>query len=239
MPTWTVANSKKSVPRKNSILGMSLIEILVALTLISLIVVSAAQYLIRDDKDTLGEAVTSLEQALRFSQNESILRNSVVRLKIEPDKNPIEYAVEFGPADAFVLPEFNKVLPDEANLSLKDLEKREALIAGISKKFHRVKEFQDENKELDAKVRILGAATTSRPSFVSDIEVDFYVYPNGEKDGGIIILSTGKEMALIEIEPMVNEVKRTFIAIEAKGEDAITQFEQRKSKELYEAWKRK
>ena len=41
----------------------------------------------------LKTAVDDLDRSVRFASNESVLRNTVVRLRISLDKSPIEYTV--------------------------------------------------------------------------------------------------------------------------------------------------
>ena len=67
--------------------GLSLLEILVALTLVSLIVLVAVNYAFDNKRDNIKQAAFDLEQAIRFASNEAILRGSMTRLRFIPKED--------------------------------------------------------------------------------------------------------------------------------------------------------
>lgn len=209
MPTSQVMQSKKKSILKNRD-GFSLIEILISLFLISLIFFSIPSSYTNSETQLLGTTVDDFQRAIRFSSQEAILRNSIVRLKIDLDKTPQEYSVEYGPKDAFVLPEFT----DDTSQSLADEETNKKKNTDLDSKFAKVPEFEDTSRPLDENIRILGVATSYRNALLKTSVANIYFYPSGERDSAIIILSSSVEMAALDIEPYSDKINTMFKAMD-------------------------
>jgi prepilin-type N-terminal cleavage/methylation domain-containing protein len=108
--------------------GFSLIEILVALILASLVFLAVPSGDDTQKHRDLQSAVSDLERSVRFASNESILRNTVVRLRISLDKQPIEYNVEYGPPGNMPLPD----MPEKTSKSLEEDKADQAKIAQLN-----------------------------------------------------------------------------------------------------------
>ena len=68
-----------------------------------------------------------------------------------------------------------------------------------------------------------------------DEKVSLYVYPNGERDAGIIIIASDEEVVGVEIDPFSPKVKRNFKAIEDFDRDLEdVQFDM--AKDMYRTW---
>jgi prepilin-type N-terminal cleavage/methylation domain-containing protein len=91
MPTSAQKTFKKILSHDQ---GFSLIEILVALLLAALIFTALPSSEDSRRHRDLQNAVNDLDRAVRFASNESVLRNTLVRLNVNLDKMPIEYTVE-------------------------------------------------------------------------------------------------------------------------------------------------
>lgn len=190
--------------------GFSLIEILISLFLIALIFFAIPSSFTNSETQILGTTVDDFERAIRFSSQEAILRNSIVRLKIDLDKTPQEYSVEYGPKDAFVLPEFT----DTTSQSLADEEVNKKKNTDLDSKFAKVPEFEDTSRPLDETVRIFGIATSYRNSLLKSSIASIYFYPSGERDSALIIMGTSIEIAALDIEPYSDKINSIFKSID-------------------------
>lgn len=197
--------------------GFSLIEILISLFLIALIFFAIPSSFTNTETQILGTTVDDFQRAIRFSSQEAILRNSIVRLKIDLDKTPQEYSVEYGPKDAFVLPEFT----DETSQSLADDETNKKKNTDLDSKFAKVPEFEDTSRPLDENIKILGIATSYRNSLLKNAIASIYFYPSGERDSALIIMGSSIEIAALDIEPYSDKINSIFkpIDISASNQD--------------------
>ncbi len=228
MPTLTQKKSNfKSGQR-----GFSLIEILVALLLVSLVVISFPSSDSTEQHRNLKSAVADIERAIGFASNESILRNTVVRLRIGFDKEPIEYNVEYGPPGNMPLPD----MPEKAHKSLEEDKADQLKISNLDKQFTKVVEFEEIRHELSPNVQILGVATSFQKKIITEKEASIYFYSTGEKDAALIFFATDQEVAYIEVQPFLSETNTVFEALNpesvAKKEDIL----QTKMDEVYKEW---
>jgi len=217
---------------KNSQKGFTLIEILVALLLVTIVLglVSSNPF---SSRRNLDDALNYIERAVRFSGDESAMRNSMVRLHFNLEKDPQSYAVEYGPSGGFIL-KISKVDPKE--LSTEDAKKEKKRQQSVNREFTKVKEFQESDKEMPTGVRILGVATSIQEAFLTENEASIYIYPTGEKDNAIIILSTDDEVVALTMEPFTQEFKRKYVPLDDETGDELEEKLQEVAKELYQEW---
>jgi prepilin-type N-terminal cleavage/methylation domain-containing protein len=212
--------------------GFSLIEILVALLLVSLVVISFPSSDTTEKHRNLKSAVADIERAIGFASNESILRNTVVRLRIAFDKEPIEYNVEYGPPGNMPLPD----MPEQKQKSLASDKAEELKLSNLDKSFTKVTEFEEIRHELSPDVQILGVATSFQKKIITEKEASIYFYSTGEKDAALIFFATDQEIAYIDVQPFLSETRTVFEALNpesvAKKEDIL----QTKMDEVYRAW---
>lgn len=213
--------------------GFSLIEILVALVLAAMIFLAIPGSDSAQKHRELQTAVDDIDRSIRFAGNEAVLRNTVVRLKLDLDKSPIEYTVEYGPAGNLPLPEFT---PDKASKSLEEEKKEAEKRAALDKQFNKVDEFEDIKHEIHPDVTILGLASTSDKKLIKEGNAYIYFYPTGEKDGGIIIFSTIEEVASLEIAPFLTETNTVFEPLKTTGVAKLEDILQTKMEEVYKEW---
>jgi prepilin-type N-terminal cleavage/methylation domain-containing protein len=228
MPTFHLKISKIL----NNHRGFSLIEILVALILAALVFLAVPSGDSAQKHRELRSAVSDIDRATRFAGNESVLRNTVVRLRISMDKSPVEYTVEFGPAGNMPLPDMTKFKP---NPSLSEAKAEQDKISNVDKQFNKVDEFEDIKHEIHPDVTVIGVATTSRKKLITKGEASIYFYPTGEKDGALVFFSTIEEFAYLEIEPFLSTSNEVFSALKgsvAKLEDVL----QTKMDEVFRKW---
>jgi prepilin-type N-terminal cleavage/methylation domain-containing protein len=215
--------------------GFSLVEILVALVLAALVFLAIPSGDSAQKHRELRSAVDDIGRATRFASNESVLRNTVVRLRLSLDKSPVEYTVEFGPAGNMPLPDMALFKP---NPSLSEAKAEQDKLSSVDKQFNKVDEFEDIKHEIHPDVTIIGVASTSRKKLITKGEASIYFYPTGEKDGGLVFFSTIEEFAYLEIEPFLSTTNEVFSPLKgsvAKLEDVL----QTKMDEVFRKWTEK
>jgi prepilin-type N-terminal cleavage/methylation domain-containing protein len=213
--------------------GFSLIEIMVALMLAALVFIAIPSGDSAHQHRLIKSALENLDRAVRFASNESVLRNSVVRLKLDLEKSPTEYTVEYGPLGNFPLPE---KVDNLAQLSLAEKKQIEDKSASINQQFTKVEEFEDIKQEIPEEISVLGVATTAQSQIINSGQVSIYFYPTGEKDGGLIFLATNEEMAYLEIEPFLSETYQEFVTLETSSVAKLEDLLQTKMDEVYREW---
>jgi prepilin-type N-terminal cleavage/methylation domain-containing protein len=211
--------------------GFTLIEMLVALLLVTvmLAVVSGTSFSTRRNLD---EALNDIERAIRFSGDEAALRNAMIRVKFNFDEDPQTWSVEFGPDGNFVLPSNKTTAVQSKAEENKEKSKRKS----IDKKFSKVKEFSDGDKEFPGGVRIVGIATSLTQAMVLEGENALYIYPTGEKDSAIIVVATDDELASIRVSPFTMELDRKYYSIDSDLEGDITDKQVEMAEEIYQEW---
>jgi hypothetical protein len=204
----------------------------VALLLTSLIVISFPSSDTTEKHRNLKSAVADIERAIGFASNESVLRNTVVRLRIAFEKTPIEYNVEYGPPGNMPLPD----MPEKAHKSLEEEKADADKVSDLNKQFTKVVEFEEIRHELSEDVQILGVATSFQKKMITDGEASIYFYSTGEKDAALIFFATDNEVAYVDVQPFLSETRAVFEALNpesvAKKEDIL----QTKMDEVYKEW---
>lgn len=212
--------------------GFSLLEIMVVLVLLSFAFASSISSFTQTQRQKLEQTVDDFDRAIRFAQNESILRNAIVRLNILIDKEPIEYNVQFGPGRNLVLP----TVEDASRMGLKERDEQRKKQSDLDGQFNNVEEFSSENKVVDENVRVLGLASTYLKSIQTEGSLSIYFYPTGEKDEALIYFSTQEEMATLEVPAFESQTYIDFYPYSESELATLDNSQQDKMKELYEKW---
>jgi hypothetical protein len=176
-------------------------------------------------RHNLEEALEDTERAVRFGSDEATLRNTITRIHYNLSEDPQTFLVQYGPNDDFVIP--TKVIEFDEKED-EDDEKAANLAKKISNKFKKVTEFEEDDKEIPAPVRLvgIGSGLTETLYLASEYsKASIYLYPSGEKDRAMVIFATDDEIATITISPFMMEFEREFYTIEEaqSGEDLIEQ----------------
>ena len=203
-----------------------------ALFLITLIITSFAMSGSFNPHQKLEEALDNFERAVRFANDESILRNKIVRVSLNPNADPNSFTVEYSPDNDFILP--SKIFDEQLALDSYSEEELEAKKKKVEGQFNKVQEFQEEPLELSDQVRIIGVGSTLTNNLQLFVETSIFFYPSGEKDGAIIIIANEEEFATLSIEPFTLDFKRNFYRIE--GTNIDDQFFANKAEEIYKEW---
>ncbi|AUN97964.1 type II secretion system protein [Bacteriovorax stolpii] len=213
--------------------GFTVIEILIALVLITLVMAMALSNPFSTSQD-LDQESDNIERAIRFMSDEAVLRNSVVRLHFMLGKAPQEYAVEYGPSSSFVLPPEPE---HESTSQSKEEEEKEAKrLKETNMQFNKVQEFQDSNKEMPEGVKILGVGNGNSEKFKSTGDVSVYTFPTGEKDDAIIILANDENVISLEVNPFNQKIEKKTHKLENPGNREINDLQAAKAKEIFETW---
>jgi hypothetical protein len=215
--------------------AFSLLEILVALTL-GASLYGLYQSSSNTSREALDTTMNDIERAVRFSVDEAALRNRMVRIHFLFDKEPQEYAVEYGPDDNFVVPAAKS--GSFSSLSEKEQKQAKKSIDTINKKFNRVNEFSEGNRGIDDMVKLLGVGTSISKDITTEFHSSVYVYPTGEKDGAIIILATDDEIGVLTMDPFTQDFKRVYqtLNIDADTQDEFETQKQEMAIEIYKDW---
>jgi prepilin-type N-terminal cleavage/methylation domain-containing protein len=223
--------SASKISKKIKQSGFTLVEVLVALLLVALIVLAWPSGDTGVHQELIS-TVESVDKSLQFAANESILRNSVVRLRISLEKTPVEYTVEYGPSGNLPLPD----MPEETVKSLAQEKSEQDKLALLDKQFTKVEEFEDVKVELSDEVTILGVGTSSMKKLITGGEASIYFYPTGEKDGALIFFSTTEEMSWLEVQPFLTETNATYEIINTKRVAKLEDVLQTRMDEVYKEW---
>ena len=213
--------------------GFTLIEMLVALLLVTIVltVVSGTSFSTRRNLD---EALNDIERAVRFSVDEAALRNAMIRVRFKFDEDPQTWSVEFGPNGNFVLPPISQAVSQ----SKSEEEKENKDLDDLNKKFSKVREFQDSDREFPMGVRVVGIATTLTQAMLLDGDNSLYIYPTGEKDSAIIIVASDDEIASLKISPFTMDIEREYHEIDLSNDVDVTEAQIALAERIYQEWQK-
>ena len=213
--------------------GFTLIEMLVALLLVTIVltVVSGTSFSTRRNLD---EALNDIERAVRFSVDEAALRNAMIRVRFKFDEDPQTWSVEFGPNGNFVLPPISQAVSQ----SKSEEEKENKDLDELNKKFSKVREFQDSDREFPMGVRVVGIATTLTQAMLLDGDNSLYIYPTGEKDSAIIIVASDDEIASLKISPFTMDIEREYHEIDLSNDVDVTEAQIALAERIYQEWQK-
>jgi prepilin-type N-terminal cleavage/methylation domain-containing protein len=214
--------------------GFTLIEILVALVLITL-VLSLAISNPFSSRDDLDKEANDVERALRFMGDEAILRNSVLRLHFILNKEPQEYAVEYGPSDNFILP--SQVLTESTVESKDEEDKKKKSQKDLNLKFNRVSEFSEKNFELATNVKVLGVATLQSDKLQTSGEASLYAFPSGERDAALVVVGNDEEIISLKTNTFNPKIERQRHKLVLENAKDLIEKQKSLASEIFEQWK--
>lgn len=222
-PTPTILNNHS---------GFSLIEILTALFVVSMVLLLVPWSNESGFRNNLEATINDLDRTVRFATNEAILKNAIVRLRINLEKDPPEYIVEATQTSDFVLPKAQ----DESKMSLKEIEQAKEKQKSLSNQFQLVPEFVDTKRAIPDSVTILGLATNDKPKIRTEGQLNLYFYPSGEKDSGILFLATEDEVASIDVLPFQDRTKIQYKRVPEEYNEELFDVQLNIAKEILDEW---
>tara|TARA_Y100000780_G_scaffold231707_1_gene258322 strand:+ start:101410 stop:102090 length:681 start_codon:yes stop_codon:yes gene_type:complete len=212
--------------------GFSLVEIMVALMLVALVFAIIPTESRDEEHERLENAVNQIERAVRFANNESILRNSIVRVVIDLEASPQEMYVEYSTDGGLALPSFE----DERDLSLSEREAKAKKVKNLDSQFQKVSEFSEENDKFPEEVQVVGLANSNKEEIIEAGKANIYFYPTGEKDASLVFLSTRDEMATVDIPPFENTTFSDYSIYTDAQLNNLDNAQTEKMKELHSEW---
>jgi hypothetical protein len=109
-------------------------------------------------------------------------------------------------------------------------------IASLNKQFTKVVEFEEIKHEISPNVAIIGLATSFQKKIITGNDASIYFYPTGEKDAALLFFSTDEEIAYLDVQPFLSEIRSVFETLKtesvAKKEDIL----QTRMDEVYKDW---
>ena len=212
--------------------GFTLLEILIVVALLAVVYALIPSSLAGSSREQLQEGIDKITRSIRFAQNESVLRNTILRLKITiSGAEDQSYSVDFAPSNTLPLPE----LQNSDKLSLRELEEQKKIIANVDRQFQPVPELDGEDLKFPSGVLIQGVGLSSRNFIQTEDEFSLYFYPTGEKDSVIFFLSSIEEIATISVGAFTDAPEVNYYYLEEDDLDLI----EREIKRLYEEWRNK
>lgn len=212
--------------------GISLVEIMVALMLVALVFAIIPTESRDEEHAKLESAVEQVERAVRFANNESILRNSIVRLVIDLEKRPNEFYVEYSSEGGLALPDFE----EEKDLSLSEREEMDKKVKDLDSQFQKVSEFSEQSDKFPEEVEVLGVASGDKEEITQSAKANIYFYPTGEKDSALVFLTTRDEMATIDVPPFENTTFSDYSIYTDAQLNNLENARMEKMKELHTEW---
>ena len=227
-------NLLRSLSKKKFNSGFTLIEILVALALVTLILMVVMGGMGSfSSRDKLEQNLEKIERSIRYSRDESILRNSVVRVHFNLNKDPQEFFVEFGPSDNFVLSQ-NQTYAKK-DLSLDELEKLKKEQKQLNSEFQKVPDMSHENFMIETPLTLIGMGSSLTKRFVIEGEPSLYVYPSGEKDRAFVSIANETELGVLTTQAYGEKISIDYYKLN-KSEGDILEQQIDRSEELFKQW---
>ncbi|MBP5297385.1 MAG: type II secretion system protein, partial [Bacteriovoracaceae bacterium] len=151
MKISTSTKIKHRIRKTNKKAGFSLLEILIALTLMGV----TLSLVFRDgvsQRDKLERSLEYLQRAVRFAQAETIFRGSLVRLNFTLGTSA-HYTVEYGPSGRFVIP--LDPYQDKLSLTLSEKAAQEKRQAQLNLDFRPVPNFARKEQDFAAPLALV------------------------------------------------------------------------------------
>lgn len=196
--------------------GLSLIEILVALTLASTVLIVSVGNPLRDDRDFLEDSVSTVERAIRAGYDESVLRNKITRLKIDLTKARPELSLQYAVESTFVLPDLSEF--DKKGLSISDREELAKKQKKLDSNFEEVTDIDGLSDGIHENVKIIGVQVAQAENPVVDAQASIYFYPSGERDNALLLLGSPEEIIALTVDPFSGKIKRQYVTIDQSQE---------------------
>ena len=231
MRTSTCMTKRKTKPLFLSNTGFTLIEILIALALMSLVFSFALNYNFTSRQALEGE-VKKLERAINYASDESSLRNKVIRLKFKLEDSPQSFSIEFGPDDNFVLPA--KKYPEKDTLTESQIAQIEEELKKLDKNFIPITDINKENLTFDENVQVLGIGILEDRKIIFDFYPSVHFYPSGEKDAVVIFLASDEEIIAIVVSPFLATIDKIYKTLEFRDGDEIDEIKYNTMVEIFE-----
>lgn len=214
--------------------GFSMLEILVAISLVGIIFMSMPSGTFDTERENLESTYETLQRVIRSASDEAILRNSVVRVKIEYGEDKWLYTIEYGEGTNLVLPQAK----DLSRMSIKEREEAQKISEKFDSQFTKSNDFADAPGEFPEGIELYGVGTTYLDALNTISPYYIYFFPTGDKDAAFLIFYSLDEILTVETFPFEDKTNQEFIQFSnselANIEDAV----ENKANDLFESWYR-
>lgn len=210
--------------------GFTLLEILVALALVSVILmmVAGSSY---SSRKNLDELMANIERTIRFSTDEAAMKNQFVRLSVSLDGEEQKISLEYSDDPNLVIDTSPK---EEDDSDDEDANKKK------NDNFTPVSDFSSDEFNIPVGVKIVGVGTGIQNKLVTEGDAQLYFYPTGEKDSAIIIFATDDEMAYLIVEPFKQVIDRNYIPYDSETtEENFTEKSLDMAQNFFKEWQSK
>lgn len=210
--------------------GFTLLEILVALALVSVILmmVAGSSY---SSRKNLDELMANIERTIRFSTDEAAMKNQFVRLSVSLDGEEQKISLEYSDDPNLVIDTSPK---EENDSDDEDASKKK------NDNFTPVSDFSSDEFNIPVGVKIVGVGTGIQNKLVTEGDAQLYFYPTGEKDSAIIIFATDDEMAYLIVEPFKQVIDRNYIPYDSEiTEENFTEKSLDMAQNFFKEWQSK
>ncbi len=208
MQISAVRTFNKKLLNINGQKGFTIIEILVAISLVAVVFLTIPMAMIDTDREKLEKSIGKINRAVKSAVDESIMRNSLVRINISYGEDGYEYCIEYGMGANIVIPEAQ----DESRMSLKEREEYLKRTQKFNTQFTKTSEFLDSNEKLPAEVSIYAIGTSYLEQLKTEPPFYIYFYPTGEKDAAVLYFANIDELATLEISAFENKTSDNFLS---------------------------
>ncbi len=204
MVLWVAKATMRIFCTKNK--GFSLVEILIVIALVAVIFMVAPR-MMPGARRHLESALSDLQNAVRFAQDEATLKNQTVRLLIDLEQEKKSFQVEFAPNS---VSNFSPI-SDRASRKMQELQKEKE--ANRERSFQPIESFQSIKRDLHPAVDLVGISPQGFKSPIVSGKVSIYFFPSGEHDMARLFFSTQDEVVAATIEPFRTEVSSDYYTI--------------------------
>lgn len=228
-------NQKPKVTKtRNSNKGFTLIEILVALGLVALLmgILVTGGFTPRPVKE---EVTSFFERSFVASQDESTLRNSIVRIFIQYDEDQSKVSVQSANDSGTVLPK--DIFLNSENLTISEREKLFKKRKKLNRSFSRIEEFSDSDYEFPYGAKLIGVGNLSQDTISVEEDFGIYFYPTGEKDAVFIAFAYEQDLVTITTEAYTNRVTTSYHKLAGDIRDMELETAVEQAQELFSKWK--
>ena len=215
--------------------GFSLLEILIALFLVSFVtlaVLSGGGFVGRNE---LEEVTSGIERSYRFAIDEAVLRNRVVRLRFFLDRSPQEYSIEYGDDANFVVP--SAVFAQSEVQGVSEAEEAQKSQDEVDRGFSRIDDLSEGNKKILENINVVGVGSNLGKVFLVEGEASLYIYPDGEKDAAFIVVGDDRDINIITTDAFTDDIQIGREPIPETDSELLKR-QTDLAEELFQAWLR-
>ncbi|MBP9674236.1 MAG: prepilin-type N-terminal cleavage/methylation domain-containing protein [Bacteriovoracaceae bacterium] len=212
--------------------GFTLFEIIVTLLLLSFILSAIPWRKENREHQRILSSLDILRRGVRVATNESVLRNTLVRLHFQLSKEPSSFVIEYATAPNHII----RPQTTSAEGSLAEKQQKEKILEKFNQNFSKIPDYEKFETVFHSDVKILGISTEVENRLVSTEDISLYFYPTGEKDSALILFATTHELVSFEVLPYSDKMQHKLFPM-GTNLDEIGANHKELAEDLYKKWK--